>query len=42
MNVKEAYNLWAEQYDTNKNHTRDLEAVLGAERVKIRFGCVNE
>jgi ubiquinone/menaquinone biosynthesis C-methylase UbiE len=27
MNVKKAYNLWAEQYDTNKNRTRDLEAM---------------
>ena len=27
MNVKQAYNRWAEQYDTNDNKTRDLEAV---------------
>ncbi len=27
MNVKEAYNSWAEQYDTNLNKTRDLEAI---------------
>jgi ubiquinone/menaquinone biosynthesis C-methylase UbiE len=26
MNVKEAYNSWASQYDTNLNKTRDLEA----------------
>ena len=26
MDVKEAYNNWAEQYDTNANKTRDLEA----------------
>ena len=25
MNAKEAYNLWASQYDTNENKTRDLE-----------------
>ena len=25
MNVKEAYNIWAEQYDVNENKTRDLE-----------------
>jgi ubiquinone/menaquinone biosynthesis C-methylase UbiE len=25
MNVKEAYNIWAEQYDANENKTRDLE-----------------
>lgn len=27
MNVEEAYNNWADQYDTNVNKTRDLEAV---------------
>lgn len=27
MKVKEAYNIWADQYDTNINKTRDLEAV---------------
>jgi len=27
MDVREAYNNWADQYDTNKNKTRDLEAV---------------
>ncbi len=26
METKEAYNLWSEQYDTNLNKTRDLEA----------------
>lgn len=26
MNVQQSYNLWASQYDTNKNKTRDLEA----------------
>jgi ubiquinone/menaquinone biosynthesis C-methylase UbiE len=26
MNTKEAYNTWAQQYDTNINKTRDLEA----------------
>jgi len=26
MNVKQAYNSWAAQYDTNDNKTRDLEA----------------
>lgn len=25
MKIKEAYNLWAEQYDTNDNKTRDLD-----------------
>ncbi|MBS1656192.1 MAG: class I SAM-dependent methyltransferase [Bacteroidetes bacterium] len=27
MDIKEAYNSWAGQYDTNENKTRDLEAV---------------
>ena len=26
MNTKQAYNIWASQYDTNDNKTRDLEA----------------
>ncbi|GEO11645.1 class I SAM-dependent DNA methyltransferase [Segetibacter aerophilus] len=26
IDVKQAYNVWAEQYDTNNNKTRDLEA----------------
>lgn len=27
MDVKEAYDIWADQYDTNENKTRDLEGV---------------
>lgn len=27
MNTKQAYNIWAAQYDTNSNKTRDLEAL---------------
>jgi ubiquinone/menaquinone biosynthesis C-methylase UbiE len=27
MNTKQAYDSWAEQYDTNNNKTRDLEAL---------------
>lgn len=27
MEVRQAYNLWADQYDTNINKTRDLEAI---------------
>jgi ubiquinone/menaquinone biosynthesis C-methylase UbiE len=27
MTIKEAYDIWAKQYDTNNNRTRDLEAV---------------
>ncbi len=25
MNIEKAYNIWANQYDTNKNRTRDLD-----------------
>lgn len=27
MDTEQAYNIWSEQYDTNNNRTRDLEAV---------------
>ncbi len=27
MDIKQAYNIWADQYDTNSNKTRDLEAI---------------
>jgi ubiquinone/menaquinone biosynthesis C-methylase UbiE len=27
VDVKQAYNIWADQYDSNSNKTRDLEAV---------------
>jgi len=27
MNIQEAYNAWASQYDSNENKTRDLEAI---------------
>lgn len=38
MDVKQAYNIWAVQYDTNHNKTRDLEAVsLKATLANIQF-----
>ena len=38
MNVQNAYNEWAGQYDTNLNKTRDLEAaVLRAQLGKLSF-----
>ena len=38
MNVKDAYNIWAEQYDTNLNKTRDLEAVAFRDNLsKLNF-----
>jgi len=46
MNVKEAYNNWADQYDTNSNKTRDLEAVSLRETLEntsfntcLEIGC---
>lgn len=33
MDVRNAYNIWAHQYDTNKNRTRDLEALSLKETV---------
>jgi ubiquinone/menaquinone biosynthesis C-methylase UbiE len=27
MNIQQSYNLWSQQYDTNQNKTRDLEAL---------------
>lgn len=46
MNVQEAYDQWSEQYDTNQNKTRDLEAIslrqtlsgLRCKRV-LEIGC---
>jgi 2-polyprenyl-3-methyl-5-hydroxy-6-metoxy-1,4-benzoquinol methylase len=38
MDVKEAYDIWAFQYDTNHNKTRDLEAIaIRNELDKIKF-----
>jgi predicted TPR repeat methyltransferase len=38
MDTKQAYNLWASQYDTNDNKTRDLEAqALRASLADIPF-----
>jgi ubiquinone/menaquinone biosynthesis C-methylase UbiE len=46
MKVNEAYNLWAESYDTVKNKTRDLELTVGQSILKnnkyskiIELGC---
>ena len=46
MNIKEAYQEWSHQYDTNENKTRDLEAIalrsvlskLELNKV-LEFGC---
>jgi ubiquinone/menaquinone biosynthesis C-methylase UbiE len=38
MNIKQSYNIWADQYDTNENKTRDLEAIsLRATLANIDF-----
>nr|WP_294896010.1 class I SAM-dependent methyltransferase [uncultured Pedobacter sp.] len=46
MDIKEAYNIWSEQYDTNKNRTRDLEAISLRQNLKeqhfhncLEIGC---
>ncbi len=36
MNIQQAYNIWSEQYDTNENKTRDLEAISLREHIKGR------
>jgi ubiquinone/menaquinone biosynthesis C-methylase UbiE len=42
-NVQAAYNQWANQYDTNQNRTRDLEAVSLRETLANRdLGAVLE
>jgi ubiquinone/menaquinone biosynthesis C-methylase UbiE len=46
METRDAYNIWAQQYDTNENKTRDLEAIalrqtvenLTAENI-LEIGC---
>lgn len=38
MSVEGAYNQWSEQYDSNENKTRDLEAIALREMLgKIQF-----
>ena len=46
MNTQQAYNSWSEQYDTNENKTRDLEAISLREHIKeqafehcLEIGC---
>lgn len=40
MEVEKAYNNWAEQYDTNQNKTRDLEAIA-LKKTLVNFQCNN-
>jgi ubiquinone/menaquinone biosynthesis C-methylase UbiE len=43
MNVKQAYDAWADQYDANENKTRDLEAMaLRSNLASIHFEHVLE
>lgn len=37
MDTKKAYNIWSEQYDTNTNKTRDLEAAALREVLENRY-----
>jgi ubiquinone/menaquinone biosynthesis C-methylase UbiE len=46
MNIRTAYNTWSEQYDTNANRTRDMEAKVLREVLKevvftrvLEIGC---
>lgn len=46
MSIKEAYNIWSKQYDTNDNKTRDLEAAALKELLEnisfdncLEIGC---
>jgi len=43
MNIEKAYNLWADQYDTNSNKTRDLDRKATIETLnKFHFSNVIE
>lgn len=43
MNVKQAYDRWAHQYDTDQNKTRDLEATALQENLhELNFGTCLE
>lgn len=46
MSIKKAYNIWASQYDTNENRTRDLDKTATIETLKnydfesvLELGC---
>lgn len=43
MDVEQAYNIWADQYDTNFNKTRDMEAIALRETLaELNFGSCLE
>jgi ubiquinone/menaquinone biosynthesis C-methylase UbiE len=43
MNIKQAYEIWSEHYDTTKNKTRDLEAIALRKKLKpIQFNTCLE
>ncbi len=43
MNIEKAYNIWADQYDTNSNKTRDLDTKSTIETLnKFQFSSVIE
>ena len=37
MSIEKAYNIWANQYDTNENRTRDLDKKLTIEKVNTNL-----
>ncbi|WP_117882670.1 class I SAM-dependent methyltransferase [Aureibaculum luteum] len=46
MSIEKAYNIWANQYDTNKNRTRDLDQIATIETLSnyefenvLELGC---
>ena len=41
MSIEKAYNIWANQYDTNENRTRDLDKISTIETLtKYNFESV--
>lgn len=43
MNTREAYDIWSDQYDTNINKTRDLEAIALRDKLsKLSFSACLE
>ncbi|MFD1316464.1 class I SAM-dependent DNA methyltransferase [Namhaeicola litoreus] len=43
MSIEKAYNIWADQYDTNLNKTRDLDKIATIETLnKLKFSKVIE
>ena len=46
MSIEKAYNIWANQYDTNENRTRDLDKISTSQTLSryefenvLELGC---